>query len=210
MAVGYNPKIVTNGLIMYVDAANVKSYPGSGTTWFDLSGNANHLTLYNSPTFASRVVQFNGTTQYADNNLNLSTGTSTYVGAGRYSVGSTGGRVFTAKNNNYVLGHYQTGTERFYAEGWVYDPNNTQDSTWRIYTGTHDVTADTYSFYINASLKATNASGSAGPNGISIAKSGVWNEPSLSEVSFVMAYNRVLTPAEITQNFNALRGRFNI
>ena len=38
MATEYNPKIVTDNLLLYVDAANTKSYPGSGTTWTDLIG----------------------------------------------------------------------------------------------------------------------------------------------------------------------------
>ena len=41
------PKIVTDGLVLALDAANTKSYPGSGTTWYDLSGNGNNGTLVN-------------------------------------------------------------------------------------------------------------------------------------------------------------------
>jgi hypothetical protein len=46
MATNYSPKIVTDRLVLCLDAANVKSYPGSGTVWKDLSGNGNdaHLT----------------------------------------------------------------------------------------------------------------------------------------------------------------------
>ena len=53
MGVTYNPKIVTDGLVLALDAANVKSYPGSGTTWTDMSGNGNNVTLTNGPTFSS-------------------------------------------------------------------------------------------------------------------------------------------------------------
>lgn len=49
----HSPSIITNGLVLYLDAANRRSYPGSGTTWFDLSGNGNNGTLTNGPTFAS-------------------------------------------------------------------------------------------------------------------------------------------------------------
>lgn len=45
MAIAYNPKIVTSGLILHLDAANTKSYPGSGSTWSDLSGNGNNGTI---------------------------------------------------------------------------------------------------------------------------------------------------------------------
>ena len=52
MAFNYSPKIVTDGLVFAVDAANKKSYPGSGTTWTDLAG-SNNGTLTNGPTFDS-------------------------------------------------------------------------------------------------------------------------------------------------------------
>lgn len=47
MALAHNPKIVTDGLVLCLDAANPKSYPGSGTVWSDLSGNGNNGTLVN-------------------------------------------------------------------------------------------------------------------------------------------------------------------
>jgi len=211
MGLNHSPRIVTDGLIFAVDAANLKSYPGSGSTWFDLSGNGNHLTLTGSPVFTSGVAQFNGTTQYADNNLNLTTGTSTYMGAARYS-GTIKGRVLTSKTNNYVLGHYSNQTENLFAEGWVYGPGaGTNDTNWRIFAATHNVTADIYSLYVDGVLRETNGGGAAGPNGIAIARSGVYTgEISQCEVSFVLAYNRVLSATEIQQNFNTLRRRFGI
>ena len=48
MGVFAGPNIVEDGLMLYLDAADPKSYPGSGTTWFDLSGNGRHATLRNS------------------------------------------------------------------------------------------------------------------------------------------------------------------
>ncbi len=67
MGVYTRPSIVTNGLILNLDAANIKSYAGSGTTWTDLSGNRNNGTLTNGPTFSRNgggSVVFNGTNQY--------------------------------------------------------------------------------------------------------------------------------------------------
>jgi hypothetical protein len=59
------PSIVTNGLILNLDAANNKSYPGSGTTWTDLSGNGRNGSLVSSPTYTTDgpSIRFNGTTQ---------------------------------------------------------------------------------------------------------------------------------------------------
>ena len=53
MSLGHGASIVRDGLVLHLDAANVKSYPGTGTTWTDLSGNGNDGTLTNGPTFDS-------------------------------------------------------------------------------------------------------------------------------------------------------------
>jgi len=53
MGLSHSPSIATNGLVLYLDAANEKSYPGSGTTWNDLSGRENHHTLTGSPIYGS-------------------------------------------------------------------------------------------------------------------------------------------------------------
>ncbi len=48
MAFHHSPRIVTDGLVLYLDAANSKSYPGSGTNWYDLSGNKNDFVIDNN------------------------------------------------------------------------------------------------------------------------------------------------------------------
>lgn len=48
----HSPSIITNGLVLYLDAANRRSYPGSGMTWFDLSGNGSNSTITSSPIFS--------------------------------------------------------------------------------------------------------------------------------------------------------------
>ena len=61
------PNIITDGLVLALDAANTKSYPGSGTTWNDLSGNGNNGTLTNGPTFNSNRLgrlSFDGTNEH--------------------------------------------------------------------------------------------------------------------------------------------------
>jgi hypothetical protein len=81
MGVAYNTSIVTNGLVLALDAANTKSYPGSGTTWTDLSGNNNTGTLTNTPTYSSAnsgSIVFNGTNNNAtvNSNATIPTGAS--------------------------------------------------------------------------------------------------------------------------------------
>jgi hypothetical protein len=53
MSYANGPRIVTDGLVLHLDAANRKSYPGSGSTWYDLSGNGNNATLSTGPVFSS-------------------------------------------------------------------------------------------------------------------------------------------------------------
>lgn len=53
MALAHSPKIVTDGLMLCLDAANLRSYPGTGNTWFDLSGNGRNATLFNGVAFST-------------------------------------------------------------------------------------------------------------------------------------------------------------
>lgn len=76
MGVSYSPKIVTDGLVLALDAANVKSYPGTGTAWTDLSNNGNNGTLVNGPTFDSDnlgSLVFDGTNSYVQKNTTITT-----------------------------------------------------------------------------------------------------------------------------------------
>ena len=68
MAIKHSPRIVTDGLVAHYDAANTKSYPGSGTAWKDLSGKANNGTIYHSPSFSNdNAGKFNfDTSDYVD------------------------------------------------------------------------------------------------------------------------------------------------
>jgi hypothetical protein len=75
MAINYNPKITTNGLVLCLDAANSKSYPGSGTTWFDLSGNGRNGTLVNGPSFTTTnqgIIVFDGVNDHVTCNAPIS------------------------------------------------------------------------------------------------------------------------------------------
>lgn len=207
--------VVTAGLVMYLDPGNKQSYAGFGTTLRDLSGNGKNGLLINSPTYSATsggVFQFNGTNNYISvSTLNLVSGTYTVMGASRYT-GATRGRIISGLSNNWLLGSWTTSTQNYYAEGWVSAVGaGANDTTWRIYAGTGDTAADTYSIYVNAALTAgPNNGGSAGPNGLSLGAGSGSSEWSTGEVGFVIAYNRVLTAAEIYQNYNAFRARYSL
>jgi len=78
MGLAHSPKIVTDGLVLCLDAADIKSYPGTGTTWKDRSGNGNNGTLTNGPIFDSAnggSIDFDGT-----NDISLTTSNLTITG----------------------------------------------------------------------------------------------------------------------------------
>lgn len=60
MSLGHGANVVTNGLVLYLDAANVKSYPGAGTSWNDLSGNNRNGLINDSPVINSNSFTFDG------------------------------------------------------------------------------------------------------------------------------------------------------
>ncbi len=212
MAIVYNTSIVNSSLVCYLDAANTKSYPGSGTTWFDLTGNTNG-TLTNGATYNSAnggVIALDGVNDYIDVPLNMTNQNYTIMGAARYVV--VGGRTFSGKLNNWLMGHWSASTQNYYAEGWVSTAGTgTADTNWRFYAATGNYSGDSWALYVNGELNAgANANGTNGPNGFAIGSYAATSEFSNSHISNLLVYNRVLTAAEIAQNFNALRGRYGI
>ena len=202
-------------MILHWDVANSKSYTSGSSIIYDLSGNNNNGTVTNSyVTYSSTnggVITFDGT---ANSRVSISTGsfdkrtgTYTVIGAARYS-GATRARIITSFNN-WLLGHWSSGTESYYAEGSIkLTGSSPNDTNWRIYAGTGDTTADLYNFYINGNFVIGNNGGAQGPYGIQIG--GLNTENTIGQFSFLQFYNRVLTASEVLQNHNALKGRFNL
>jgi hypothetical protein len=209
-----NPNIVTNGLQLYLDVGNPLSYSGSGNIIYDLApGRPYNMTLFNSPTFSSAyggVIQLNGTNQYGSTTLNMATEIGTVMCGTRYS-GATRGRMVSAEVNNWLLGHHSTSVTEYYSEGWVQD-TAVNDTEWRTYAGMFDTGNDFYSFYVNGTSVVSNSTaGSAGPNGLNVGRYGpTATEYSTGEFSFLLAYNRILTAAEVTQNHNFFKNRYGM
>ena len=108
MGLGHSPSVVTSGLVLALDAGNTKSYPGTGTTWTDLSGNSNTGTLISSPTFSSvngGSLTFNGSTNYVDcgNATNLQLYTGTIAAWIKASSGNSSYRGIIVKQNAWAL-----------------------------------------------------------------------------------------------------------
>ena len=208
---------VTNGLLLYWDAGNLDSYPGTGTTIYDLSGNGNNGTLVNGVGYNQTnggVLTFDGVDDYVISyNPNLSTTTSTVMGAARYT-GGVQGRMINSTDVNWLIGHWNNSTENYYALGWISPVQyGASDTNWRVYAALGNQPGNLYSSYVNNTLSSgPNSNGSSGPDGISIGAQtfGGVSEYSAGQFSFVLVYNRVLTTAEMTQNYNYFKGRFGL
>ena len=220
MGISAGPNIIEDGLLVLWDIADKNCYPGTGTTVYDISGNGYHGTLFNGVSYnitsTGPVLSFDGVDDYLKSNTTITPTNFTWVGAARYS-GAVKGRIISCNYNNSFLGHHGGAVDKYYISGWVSSEGGSiNDNNWRIYMGNGDISSDTYSFYMNNIISAgPNSGGVNGPAGLSIGASYFnWipsvGEFSTAEFSFVAMYNRVLSNQEMTQNYNALKSRFNL
>lgn len=218
MAFSHSPKIPTSGLVLAWDAANPKSYPGSGATIYDLSGNGNNGTLVNSPGYTKsatagvNVITFNAASQQwiYSATPNMASTTSTVIGAARYSS-VVNARTINGYANNWLMGHWDGTTLNYYAQGWISAVDNgPSDTDWRIYSTLNNQPADSWSLYANNSLVVSNAAGSQGPSGIAVGRYPAGTEYLTGEFSFVFVYNRILTTQELTTVYESFETRFEL
>lgn len=210
--------IPEEGLELYLDASISSSYPGSGNSWFDLSGNSYVATL-NNITYDSNVARGVLRTSGASNsfgeitNIDLRSGEVSLVVISRYS-GGTRGRMVNGRNNNWLIGQWGNSVGNLYAEGWVTGVGvGGSDTNWRIYTSIASTITDSYQLYINGVRTAgpNNAGANAGPFNIMIGKYGTGStETSTGEVAVIIAYRRLLSEAEITEIYEIFRNRFDL
>lgn len=203
---------VTQNLIAYFDPA--LSYSGSGTTVTNLVSGGTNGTLVNGPTYSSvngGVFVLDGSNDYIDIPIDLSSGTYTVMGASKYT-GASNQRLFSAKNNNWLMGHWMGSTQSYFAQGWVTaEGAGATDTNWRIYAATGSTISDLYSFFVNGALNAgPNSNGSAGPNGFAIGSYGASSEFSAGHIGFMLVYNAVLTDAQVLQNYEYFKARYGL
>jgi hypothetical protein len=218
-----------DGLVLALDAGNTKSYPGSGTTWTDLSGNGKNGTLTNGVGYNSSnggSLSFDGVDDYVNcGTTNLSSGTSLTV-----EVWVKPGTTQDAYSDILDYGHGGGGNAGFVIQQDNLSTNQYYFAYWNgtTYDITSTVTIGTSSFnhlvftksgtsvagYLN-SQNTLNYTGSStiycSGRTLHIGRfvAGAGREFN-GNISSVKVYNRALTAAEISQNFNALRGRFGI
>lgn len=228
MGTSYNPKIVTDGLVLNLDAGNRKSYPGTGTSWTGLTQNkavgAMTNCTFNSGNQGS--IAFNGTSSsvYYPSNSSYSFGTGNFTIESLVTINSAttlkpiaqNDAVGTSQNDKWWLGYYVTNG------GLTLGRHFTATTSYCAWTPTsgqwYHVAAVRSSnlmyFYINGISQAvTNQTSMSGisysQNGLAV---GAISTPYYQNgnISVVRLYNKGLTSSEVFQNYNASKGRFGI
>ena len=238
MALIHSPKIVTDGLKYFLDAGNVKSYPGSGTTWRDLSGNGSNSELVNGPTYGSSNgghIIFDGTNDYSrvtttppglTGNINLTvlgffrrTGTFTQRG-----VWGVGGDVTMQGLNPWNFNNADEicidawGTSTF-TSGTTYPLNQWVFAGWQKAAGAmtraNCIIWRNLVSYTGTQLTVLRAESGSSPsinsNGIfvgAINNSTTYVVP--MQVGLIMFYNTILSSSDIAYTYNFYRSRYGL
>lgn len=212
------PPVVTNNLVLNLDASVSSSYPGTGATWSDLSGNNNNITLAGSYTYnVNGSIRFNGTGWgYNDSDILSKTAYTKQVWV-KFNA-------FTSYANNIISGG--NGMHAFWLAGS--NPGNLQgghNGAWStvventiLSIGVWYNLAVTFSsstgwvLYINGQQKNTssNATIFTGIGNIQLASFGGAGNFLSGDIAQALVYNRTLTPSEILINYNNLRSRFGL
>jgi hypothetical protein len=228
------PKIVTDGLILALDAASPRSYPGTGTTWYDLSGQGNNGTLVNGPTFSSAnrgSIVFN----YQDyvNTIDPgypSSGTNSFsleivfrIPAGAtWSNGGSGTAIIGRGDYAGSIGIIRSSTTNrvsFWVRlngGITFNPSISGISRDQFHhvLGTYN-SSGVAKIYHNGNFITEQIGSNVGTLdagsyrlGGAIAFGGVSGEYGQGDISLTKIYNRELSSTEVLQNYNATKSRF--
>jgi len=223
----YKVRIIRDGLVLNLDAGNSSSYPGTGSTWTDLSGNNNHGTLENGPTYSSAnggSIVFDGVndrvsafpTQISGTgsktiSLWIKINTTSRTGlAGTRSLSEWGWGFTVNRNGTGTLAFYDTrgsdlnvaaglGTNIWYNVSVTYD--NSRIVT--LYVNGLQVGISSTPF---AALNASTFNGVIGNED----EYESFTHPFKGNIAQVAIYNRALTANEVLNNYNALKSRFGL
>jgi len=223
----YKVRIIRDGLVLNLDAGNSSSYPGTGSTWTDLSGNNNHGTLENGPTYSSAnggSIVFDGVndrvsafpTQISGTgsktiSLWIKINTTSRTGlAGTRSLSEWGWGFTVNRNGTGTLAFYDTrgsdlnvaaglGTNIWYNVSVTYD--NSRIVT--LYVNGLQVGISSTPF---AALNASTFNGVIGNED----EYESFTHPFKGNIAQVAIYNRALTANEVLNNYNALKSRFGM
>jgi hypothetical protein len=242
--VAYTGGIVTNGLILNLDAAKLDSYPGSGTTWRDLSSNGRNGTLTSSPTYSNingGSIAFNNTSSYcafSGNTFNISpettgqisleiwvypTGPNTlYTEGSTTNLGGFFGQGYFGGSIGWGIGMSTTSGINYFQfqvrnSSTISAPTGSfTNNSWYHVVGTFTRNENTR-LYINGVLTSTVSNTNIGnltitpnTNNAGIGRGGFAPFYAGGNIAAARIYDKPLSSTEVTQNYNALKGRFGL
>jgi hypothetical protein len=224
------PNIIRDGLVLNLDAASRKSYPGSGTVWNDLSGNNNNGTLVSGPTFNNGnggSIVFDGTDDYSILTTNIFRTTLPNFTISVWYRKTIDGILFGNHYHNSTWESIWFSTTLFIVNGANNSTTNRQQlsytptpssSTWHNLVAVNNSSSNYMKVFLNGVEYATKTAtvipwDSNIPPTIgaqrNISTGGVLG-PLTGNISNIQIYNRALTPQEIQQNGNATKSRFGL
>ena len=219
MATLYNPRIVTSGLVLCIDAGNTKSYPGTGTSMTDLTGSGRTVTINGAPTYTKPYFTMTSDTTYISmGNSDLSHGTNdfTYSIWVRFaSIDSLDTLIENGSWTDTLLFRCQDSTVAVYAESALAGTFSWTRSTNVWYNVVFTRASSTVSMYVNGVLTGTPFTMATN---ISLGIPALWlmrsqhatGQFTSGDFSAFSVYTTALSNAQIRQNFNALRGRYGL
>jgi len=209
-----------NGCVLWLDAGIASSYTGTGASFFDCSGNGNNATIVGSPVYTGNhggYFTFNGSNNVNINKIASQLGIfdSSYTMSAYFRVPSTSGNRFIfgtqaevtrqglhhgIRNGNFYFGHYAAD----------FGGSAVLANTWYFVTWMWSSTAPNARIYVNGVLtsQATTLGSFIGTTNLFLGLSHTGGL--VGDIANAFIYNRALTQAEILQNFNATRSRFNL
>jgi hypothetical protein len=228
-----NGKIVTSGLVLALDAADRNSYPGSGTTWNDISGNGYTGSLFNGPTFSNNSIVFDGTNDYialgtpAILNITGSITINSWVKVIAFPSSDGIGTIYEKGYDNTVeqtFFRFRNNAGAQVIEVGTYSGTNYMTTytvgssitigTWNNIIGQYD--GANWNLYLNgvlvsSTLKNQGPLPSTSPSSIGAAYIATGYQRFFNgNIASVQIYNRALSASEILQNYNAQKSRFNL
>lgn len=220
MALAYNPTIVSNGLVVAYDPANPKCYPGSGVTFYDLSGNGNHGTLTNGPTISNNLAKytvFDGSNDYivSSNNTGIA-GTAPRTIMAWAWMGNVSSSVVarigaSAENQAFEM---QVWSSKLIMHRYAGAPSHVESTStvklnrWYHFAISYD--GSNVKFYIDGTYDGASSMSLNTADAPLYVGYPVWggNGHMNGNVSQTLLYNRELSASEINQNYNATKGRY--
>lgn len=230
MGLYHSPSFVSSGLLMYLDAANIKSYPGTGVNWNDISGNGNNSSLAlgcgYTPSNLGNISCSNGN-GYCTTSLNISgrsvfsaqawikTGTAGREICGSYTSGNSSGRIFEMYINTTLFAGYVYNSAG--AATYRNSAASISDNNWHqvcmVYNGTGRLDV-----YVDGIISNASLNGAAIPASIQNANTTVTignTEPSggfgfIGNLTNIAFWGIELSSGQVYQNFCAHKGRFGL